>query len=66
MTPVIMVEVAFQTAEEISAKLARYEEQFRNRYTEAYEGYRQCLHNAEKLAHTTLNSVQILHSTFSS
>ena len=42
------MEVAFETAEEISANLARYEEQFRNRYTEADEGYRQCLHNTEK------------------
>ena len=42
------VEVAFETPEQIEAKLARYEEMFRHRYTERDEGYRQAMQNAHR------------------
>ena len=42
-------DVAFESEEEISRKLVRYEQLFQNRYTEADEGYRLCLHNSDKL-----------------
>ena len=41
-------DVAFESEEEISRKLVRYEQLFQNRYTEADEGYRLCLHNSDK------------------
>ena len=44
------VDVAFESAEEISRKLSRYEQLFKSRYTEADAGYRRCVANAEKLA----------------
>ena len=44
------VDVAFESAEEISRKLSRYEQLFKSKYTEADAGYRRCVANAEKLA----------------
>ncbi|CAI8040938.1 hypothetical protein GBAR_LOCUS22756 [Geodia barretti] len=43
------VDVAFESAEEISRKLSRYEQLFKSKYTEADAGYRRCVANAEKV-----------------
>ena len=45
------VDVPFETAEQISAKLALFEELFQYRYSERDEGYRQCLQNASRCVH---------------
>ena len=42
------VEVAFETPEQISEKLARYERLFQDRYTDRDEGYLLCLQQASK------------------
>lgn len=43
------VDVAFETPEQVAAKLAHYEELFKFRYTERDDEYRQCLNNASRL-----------------
>ena len=43
------VEVAFESPDQISQRLCRYQDQFQYRYTERDEGYRQCLQNASRL-----------------
>lgn len=50
------VDVAFETPEQVAAKLAHYEELFKYRYTERDEEYRQCLNNASRSVEELVNS----------
>ena len=43
------LDVAFETPDQVAAKLAHYEELFKFRYTERDDEYRQCLNNASRL-----------------